>query len=840
MLAMWLTLVVATAAGADVVGSVQDPSRAGVPGARVTLVSEGGVDVGSAATDAQGQFRISVAAAGRYRVRVESPGFKTAIAGVRTGAAVRVTLALSDLRQELTVEGAQSQVNTEAAGNLDTVRLDRETLRRLPVLGNDVIGAAAELLSSGVLGTGGVSMVVDGMETREKGVTSSAIQEVRINNNPYSAEYARPGRGRLEVITKPGDPEFHGELNVIFRDSAMDARNAFAATKAEEQRRIFEGNFTGPLGRNGRTTFLISGNHEEEDLQSLVYALTPAGEVRENFPAPARQTEFNGKVTRQIGKAQTVAVRYEFADDSQRGNGVGGFDLPERASDSTDREHHLYLNYRGVWSKSVVNEFSLRGGRHNARTVSRVRGAPAVSVVDAFTGGSGQADSHQTENHVQFTDTVVWTRGRHLVKMGISLPDLSRRGENDLTNRMGTYYFSSLADYESDRAFSYIVQRGDGRVVFWQKELGLFVQDDFKLRPNLSISVGLRYDWQSHLTDANNFAPRLSMAWVPGRSRKTVLRLGGGIFFDRTGDGAIGDTIRFDGQHLERAIIDNPPYPGLPGGVGGLAAQPSLRVRFGDGLRSPYLAQFSFGVERELTKKLALTVGVTGVRGIKTFRSRDANGPLPPDYWTRPEPELAVVRVIDGPGRMASQALDVGLRGPVTKYFQGQIQYTFGTARNNTAGISALPANSYYLEREWGYAPFDMRHRFILLGVVRPEKLFHLGVKVTANTGTPYGLTTGRDENRDGYAADRPEGVWRNTMRGPGQVNLDLRWSREFALIEGKKDDRLSMEFVADAFNVLNHVNEANRVGNLSSAFFGQATAARAARRVQLGVTLKF
>src|SRR5882724_3693238 len=154
------------------------------------------------------------------------------------------------------------------------------------------------------------------METSEKGVTASAIQEVRINQNPYSAEYARPGKGRIEVITKPGTREFHGDLNFLFRDSVFDARNAFAASRPSEQRRIFEGNITGPAGRGGKTSFVISANHEEEDLQSLVYALTPSGQVRSNFPQPQRQNEWNGKLTRQIGKRHTIAARYEFQDRS--------------------------------------------------------------------------------------------------------------------------------------------------------------------------------------------------------------------------------------------------------------------------------------------------------------------------------------------------------------------------------------------------------------------------------------------------------------------------------------------------------------------------------------------
>jgi hypothetical protein len=200
------------------------------------------------------------------------------------------------------------------------------------------------------------------VQTAEKGVTASAIQEVRINQNPYCAEYSRPGKGRIEVITKPGTSGFHGAFNFIWRDSALDARNAFATERPAEQRRIYEGNLTGPIGRDKKTAFVVSAQREEEDLQSVVYAQTPSGEVRQNTPRPARQTEFNFRVARQSTAASLLSLRYEFGNEAIRGNGAGGFVLPEAGYDFTERQHHIYVNYRATFSARLVNEFSLRGG----------------------------------------------------------------------------------------------------------------------------------------------------------------------------------------------------------------------------------------------------------------------------------------------------------------------------------------------------------------------------------------------------------------------------------------------------------------------------------------------
>src|SRR5262249_29665225 len=150
--------------------------------------------------------------------------------------------------------------------------VDRSALDRLPVFDQDYITTLSRFLDENATGTNGVTLVVNGVEANGPGVTPSAIQEVRINQNPYSALFSRPGRARLEIITKPGTPEFHGSLNFMFRDSVFDARDAFATVKPDEQRRYYEGSLTGPLGHGKGTTFLLSLDRDEEDQQGIVVA----------------------------------------------------------------------------------------------------------------------------------------------------------------------------------------------------------------------------------------------------------------------------------------------------------------------------------------------------------------------------------------------------------------------------------------------------------------------------------------------------------------------------------------------------------------------------------------
>jgi hypothetical protein len=846
-----LMLIAATAAAGqsparsfEVSGVVLDPSGAVIADAKVILRRETNRSAETKTTNQRGEFRFTRIASGECEIEVRRDGFKPTIAklmvGAKLPAPLEIVLAIADVREEIAVREKPNQVNTNPDENLDVIKLDREALNNLPILGNDVVAALANLLDASSIGSGGPTVIVDGLETTKR-VRASMIKEVRINQNPYSAEFARPGRGRIEVITKPGEPEYHGEFNFIFRDSRLEARNAFALERAPEQRRIFEGTLTGPIGHAKGTSFLFGVNREEEDLQSVVFASTPAGVIAANVANPNRDTELSFRIDHQISKKTTFSIRYEFTFDSTGNGGVGGFNLPEVATNSNGREHQLFFTHRQIISSSLINELTLRAGSDNNATRSERPGVPRLVVPDAFTGGGSQADRRSSENHVQLNEIFSWNHGKHFVKSGVNIPDISRRGLSDRTNFGGTFSFSTLEDFVNNRPFLFSANQGDGYLVFWQKEFGLFVQDNILVRPNFSIAPGLRYDKQNYLGDKNNFSPRLSFAFAPDKKRKTVLRGGAGIFYDRTGAGPIGDRLRFNGQRLRQVNITDPGYPDPFSSGGTLATQPSSVVRFAPDLRSPYTLQFSMGVERQLAKSLTATATYINIRGIKLFRSRDINAPLPP-FVRRPDPTIGILRQVESTAHSQAHALELMLRGTISRFFNGTIQYNLGRAYNNTGGINSRPADNYDLTSEWSRADFDERHRFNLLGTIKAGEWFNLGMTLALTSGRPYSLTTGRDDNRDNLANDRPVGVPRNSLQGPGSATLDVRWAKEFRLKETKKkdDEGPAITIAVAAFNLLNRTNYAGFVGNLSSPFFGLPVASRPARRTQLILGFKF
>jgi hypothetical protein len=283
-------------------GLVQDQAGAAIVGARVELGGASTTGLQSTTTDQSGRFEFKRIASGVYRLQISSPGFESTKLDVtvesQSPAPLHVVLAIASLRQETTVISEPATISTEASDNKDSVAVSEQSLSNLPVFDQDYIGAMSRFLDPGSVGTNGVSLVVNGMEVNNLGVSPSAIKEIKINQDPYSVEYQRPGRGRIEVTTKPGSPEYHGTFNFIFRDAHLNARDPFAVTRPPEQRRIYEGFLSGPIKHSKKTSFLFSVSRKEEDLQSVVVAEGLAGSIRANVPAPSRTLQLSGQVTR--------------------------------------------------------------------------------------------------------------------------------------------------------------------------------------------------------------------------------------------------------------------------------------------------------------------------------------------------------------------------------------------------------------------------------------------------------------------------------------------------------------------------------------------------------------
>ena len=863
-------------------GVVADPTGAIVPGAEVDLLDASGAVTASNHTGGDGSFQVIAPHPGTYTLVVSEAGFETvrtpvemapaALASVTAPAAVRlaaplhIVLPIASLATTVRVNSETSEDLTAPEENRDSSVLSSQDLKSLPIFDNDYATAMSAFLDDSASATGGSGLLVDGVEANRATVSASAVQEVRINQDPYSARYYWPGRGQMEIVTKSAADHYHGQFNFLFRDSALNAQNALAASKPFEQRRVYEGHVTGPIPHAQKSSFLATFNRAEEDLDSVVSATVaptaadPSGAFQANVPAPTRDTEFSLRTARQFGEKHSGYVQYSYQDWTGQNQGVGGQTLAAAGYNNAYREDDAVAHLDSNLSAVLLNQASVVV-EHDSSRKSNIAEAPQVNVSGDFASGSAQNDSFGTEYNARLSEMVTWTHGRHLVKLGAGIPHLGRRAFDDNTNALGTYTFgptlaadgvtvlqTALENYANNLPSSFSQNTGDTHFIYHQQEMGAFVQDQFKINSRFSITPGLRYDWQNFLaTRRLGFAPRVSFAWVLDAESKTVVRGGGGIYYDRFGSGPLLDLARYENARRRSVVLSlNPNQLSASGCVPitsclTLTAQPPNLAELAPNAKVPYQIQYGLSIERQLGERATGTVSAYSVRGIGSFRSVDINAPTPESAFTeRPNPLFGRIRQMQPDGFFEGNGMDISYRGRFNKYFTGFGRYTWSHFESNTNGIGWFPQNQYAPNDEWSNASFDRRHRLGMYAMFHPESVLNLSAGIFANTGRPWTVLTGADPYGDGLFNARPDGVERDTETNPSYVDFDLRWGHDFAVTANKDEEAPRVGFSAGAFNVLNHVNGGGIDPVESSSSFGQITSAAPPRRIQLGMRFEF
>ena len=833
-------LLVAQESLAPIRGTVVDPSGAAVTKVPVQVLATDGKTVAHGETDSNGRFSVPSPAVGTYTLLVTAPGFSPSSTRILlTGAphapfAVRLSIEGASSQVTVTASEASPEVSSETSNNQNANNFSRSSLDSLPLLDADYLTTLSILLDQNDIATGGVTLVVNGVEANGPGVTNSAIKNVRINQDPYSVLFSRPGRARIEITTESGTPRFHGSLNTLYRNSIFDAANAFSTTKPSEQRQYYEGSITGPVLHRKKDTFLIGVDYDLLDQQAFVNAATATGLVQENVPNPTHHFFGSGRIFHDYGQGDQFWMGYSWEHRSSQNQGVGGTTLPEAGYNTLFEEHEINVAWQVVKGQQWLNYLHFLVGHYNSPTTS-VTEQPQVAVQGAFTSGGAQADAKNTEYHFDGTDLVTYTAGKHTVQFGIDVPDISRRGRDDFTNQLGTYTYPSLAAYQANQPTLLLLQQGQGHLVFLEKNFAGFLQDTWSVLPNLQFTFGARYYWQNYFhDDPNNLAPRANFAWAIGHQKKWILRGGSGVFYDRTGPMPIGLLLHFNGVTLRRYLIDNPVF-----GSPDLGNNPTSVVTLAPHAIIPYTVESSFGVERQLGKSSTVSANWINLSSRHMFRSIDVNAPPPPNYSARPDTALGQNQQFQSEGVQAGNALELTYRGHLTSYFNGQIQYRLSKTYNNTSGIISFPADSYNPKAEWSRSDPDQRNRLNLLGTVSADRWLDLGLVLQLYSGMPFDLTTGADNNHDGVLTDRPAGVPRNSGHGPGYANLDLNLSHTF-LVGHHAEQPENLRIGLSSFDVFNHPNDMPYIGVITSPFFGQAVAANPPRRMQVSMEFTF
>lgn len=864
----------------SIAGVVADPSGAIVPNAEIDLLDPSGAVAGTYHSGGDGSFQIAPPHPGNFTLVVSEPGFGTvktpvviapaaavSAAANHPIAALHIVLPIAALATNVHVSADSSEDISSTEDNHDASVMTSSDIKSLPIFDNDLQSAMSAFMDSSAEGDGGAGLIVDGVEANRATISASAVEEIRINQDPYSAQYYWPGRGQMEIISKSAADHYHGELNFIFRDSAMNAQNALAPTKPFEQRRVYEGHVTGPVFFWKKSSFLGTFNRAEEDLDSVIFAnilptaAYPTGAFSANVAAPTRDTEFSMRLAHQFNDRHSAYAQYSYQDWTGQNQGVGGQTLANAGYNSRYHEDDFVTHVNSTLSPELINQFSIVGEHDFSHTVDTSE-APRVNVAGYFGGGSAQNDGLSTEYNLRLYDMVSWMHGHHYVKLGVGVPHLDRRAYDDNTNELGSYTFaptvaadgsvmaSALQNYVNNRPSGFSQNSGDIHFVYHQQEAGAFIQDQYKVNERFTVTPGLRYDWQNFLaTKRLGFSPRVSFAYVLDQQSKMVLRGGGGIYYDRFGSGPLLDLVRFEGVQPRRRSVTLTLNSAAEPATGcvpiskcvNLAAQPVQRMELAPDVRLPYQMQYGLSIERQLGEKATAIVSVYSTRDIGRARSIDINAPTPQSGYTqRPDPDYSRIRQMQTAGFMTGNALDVSYRGRYNKWFSAWGRYTWSHYESNTEGISFYPQNQYAPNDEWADSSWDRRQRLGLYAMFHPKSVWNLSAGIWANSGAPWTPTTGTDPYGDGLFNARPDAVGRDSMRLPANEDLDLRWGHDFAVTKDKDDDSPHVGFSVSSFNVINHPNTWWVDTVTTSSGYGETTSAGAPRRIQLATRFEF
>jgi hypothetical protein len=779
------------AAQATFRGKIADPTGALIPGASVTISNGQGQTVASATADASGSYETHAPAPGTYSVTATSAGFAPFVSqGIVVAAGqvkhVDITMAIEAAQQTVTVSDDTPTVSVDADSNSSAMVIkgkDLEALSDDP----DELSNELSALAGPSAGPNGGQIYIDGF-TGGQLPPKSSIREIRVNQNPYSAEYDRLGFGRIEILTKPGTDKLHGQFMILGNDSAFNTGNPFTPNVPPYYSYQYNGTLNGSLNKN--MSFFISAEHRSINNVNVFDAPCDdlgncPGDINGTIPNPHSRTNVSPRIDLQIGTKNTLTVRYQYYHDSESGD-ITSTQLPSLSFTTTTNDNNLQISDTEVISDKIVNETRFQYDRALS-SQTPVSTAPTLNVISGnFTaGGSSAQSAHDHTDRWEFQNITTMSLGKHALKFGTRLRD-SRDANNSDAGFNGSFTFADDTTY-STAVQNAIAGTADENFVPSQLTYAMpstpgtsgtgaignvfdgaaFIQDDWRFNPRLTLSAGLRWESQNHVHDHSDWAPRFSMAYAldgkGGKQAKTVLRAGYGIFYDRLGianfltinRSILQDQFTLDeqtgGVSAECFTASYVTFNQVACGTGtGVGSRSTYQVA--PNYHSPYTQQFGASIERQINKAQTATVTYLHSQGVHQLVEINANVPYQGKTY---DPSAGNIYQYLPEGIYKQDQLIVNSNAKISSNFSVFGFYTLSFAHTDGAG-GTTASNSIDLAQDYGRAAFVSRNQGILVGNYAGPWGIRFNPFLIAQSGKPFDITDPSDNNGDTFFNDRP------------------------------------------------------------------------------------
>ena len=761
---------------------VNDPSGGAVTQATVLVTSATG-QTQAVQGNRDGVYEFKALAPGKYTVKAIAKGFAVyEQQGIEISAdqvqKLSISLQIEQEVQKITVSGEAPTVSVNPENNASSLVISGKELESLSD-DPDELQSELEALAGPSAGPNGGQIYIDGF-TGGQLPPKSSILEIRVNQNPFSAEYDKLGYGRIEITTKPGMSQYHGQVFVNGNSSAFNTRNPFAAEEPGYHSEFYNGNIGGPISK--KASFFFNLFRRDINDVNVVSAFVLSPNLTQQVPFsqavlhPQMRMNLSPRLDYQLSSKNVLTVRYQLWQNNDTNNGIGQFNLPSQAYNANGTEHTIQVSDTHVISDRTVNQTRFQY-LHDSNNQTPQSLQPTVSVLGAFTsGGNSMGKVIDTQDHYELQNYTSISLGKNFIRFGGRLRDVDE-SNSSTGNFNGTFTFPSLNAYQITEQnlqqslpplangggpSQLLIGFGSPYASVNLIDLGLYGEDDWRARPNMTLSLGLRFETQSDIHDHADIAPRVGLAWGlgHGKSPKTVLRAGFGIFYDRFMQTQILQAERLNGITQQQFVVTLPAilglFPNLPtqSTLAGsqTSSSPSSIYQVDPNLRTPYTMQTGVGLERQLSKTATVSVTYLNSHGVHQLFTRDINAPLPgtytlgdPSAGQRPYPNSGNIYQYESAGLFNQQQViaNFNLRMGTKLSLFGV--YTLGYAHSNTGGVSSSPMNPYDVEEDYGRAAFDVRHRVFVGGTWTLPRGFAISPFVVANSSAPFNITLGQD-----------------------------------------------------------------------------------------------